>query len=370
MEEKVKIFVDCHIFDKNFEGTRSYITGLFQELVKDQSKEFFFAAQNTAILQEIFGNNTNVNYLNLRSKNKFYRLLVDIPKLIKKNNIDYAHFQYIVPPIKYCHYINTIHDLLFLEYPEYFPWLYRVRNKLLFNWSAKHSDIVFTVSDYSKKQIQKKFGIENIAITPNAVNQAFFESYDKESIKIRVKKQYNIEQYFIYVSRWEVRKNHHFLLEVFIENNYYKDFSLVLVGKRDLPNNKFDVLYNSLPNSIQEKIIILEKVNFDELQLLIKGANLSIYPSIAEGFGIPPLEAAAAGIPSIYANTTAMRDFNFLEDCGFDPFDKTDLQHKIDLKLKEEQVVDYSQLIKEKYNWKQSALCFIQELNKSIESNK
>lgn len=363
MQERIKIFVDCHIFDKSFEGTRTYITGLYKELIKDNSKEFFFAAKNTTILKETFGNNENVKYLKLRSDNKFYRLLIDIPKLIKENNIDYAHFQYIVPPIRYCKYINTIHDLIFLEYPQYFPWLYRVKNKFLFNNSAKRSDIILTVSEYSKMQIQERFNIDAIAITPNAVDVVFFENYNKEVIKIKVKKRYNIDNYFIYVSRWELRKNHHFLLEVFIDNNYYKDFFLVLAGKRDLSNNKFNMLYNSLSNSIREKIIILNEVNFDELQLLIRGATLSIYPSIAEGFGIPPLEAAAAGIPSIYANTTAMKDFHFLKNCQFDPFNKADLHQKIELKLTEEEI-NYSELIKEKYNWKKSAFCFLQELNK------
>ena len=364
MEVRIKIFVDCHIFDKNFEGTRTYITGLYQELIKDKRIDFFFAAENIEILRETFGNNSNVNYLKLYSKNKFYRLLFDIPKLIKKNKIDYAHFQYIVPPVKYCKYINTIHDLLFLEYPEYFPWLYRVKNKFLFRESAKLSNIVFTVSEYSKEQIQKRFGIQNVSITPNAVNDVFFEKFDKEVIKAKVKVSFNLEDYFIYVSRWELRKNHHFLLEVFVENKFYNNFSLVLVGKKDLPNPKFDKLYESLPISIKEKIVILEKVDFEQLQLLIRGARLSIYPSIAEGFGIPPLEAAATGITSLYANRTAMVDSNFLKNREFDPFDKIDLKEKIELKLKNNESIDYSELIKENYNWKKSAFNYLRALTK------
>lgn len=369
MEEKIKIFVDCHIFDKSFEGTRTYITGLYQELVKDKSKTFYFAAKNTTILKETFGCNQNVNYLELRSKNKFYRLLIDIPRLIKKNNIQYAHFQYIVPPIKCCKYINTIHDLLFLEYPQYFPWLYRIKNKLLFKWSARNSDIILTVSEYSRVQIQERFNIDNVVITPNAVNEVFFADYDKELIKLKVKENYQVENYFIYVSRWEIRKNHNFLLEVFVEKKFYENFFLVLVGKRDLSNHKFDAFSYSLPKSIKEKIIILENVNFENLQMLIKGARLSIYPSIAEGFGIPPLEAAAAGIPSIYANTTAMKDFNFLQNCAFNPFDKNDLYKKIEEKLNTCNAENYGEIIKEKYNWRQSAIRFLEEINKDSIKN-
>ena len=223
----IKIFVDCHVFDYGFQGTRTYIQGLYLELLKDKSKSFYFAAGNISNLKTIFGEADNIHYLEYTSKNKYYRLLIDIPRLIRKNKIDFAHFQYIIPPIKYCKYINTIHDVLFLDFPQYFPLSYRLKNKFLFKWSAKKSDIVLTVSSFSKNQIEKHFKINTIAITPNAVDPVYFEQYDKTAIKYKVKDKYNVDKYWIYISRWEPRKNHHTILEVFVENKFYKDFSLV-----------------------------------------------------------------------------------------------------------------------------------------------
>ncbi|WP_291103672.1 glycosyltransferase, partial [Flavobacterium sp. UBA5153] len=232
MTNNLKIFVDCHVFDGSHQGTTTYIRGLYQELIKDKNKQFFFGANDISVIQEIFGTAGNVHYLKYSSQNKVYRLLFDIPRLIKKNKIDYAHFQYIVPPLKYCKYVNTIHDVLFLDYPEYFPLSYRIKNRFLFKWSAKHSDIVLTVSEYSKKQIQKHFGIKNSTITPNAVDRIFFEPYEKEKVQVEVKSKYNFQDYWIYISRWEPRKNHHTLLEVFTENEFYRNYSLVLVGDK------------------------------------------------------------------------------------------------------------------------------------------
>jgi hypothetical protein len=97
---KIKIFVDCHVFDNGFQGTRTYIQGLYQELAKDENILFYFAANDIENLESVFGAKKNIKFLKYTFKNKFLRLLLNIPYLIIRNKIDFAHFQYIVPPIK------------------------------------------------------------------------------------------------------------------------------------------------------------------------------------------------------------------------------------------------------------------------------
>lgn len=362
MKAKLRIFVDCHVFDGSFQGTTTYIQGLYKELIKDKSIAFFFAANDIGRLQAIFGTAENISYLKYRSKNKFYRLAFNIPKLIQKHKIDYAHFQYIVPPIKYCKYIVTIHDVLFLDYPEYFPLSYRLKNKVLFQCSANYADIVLTVSDYSKQKVQKHFGIKDVIITPNAVDPVFFDKYDKEKVVQEVKLKYNLENYWIYISRWEPRKNHHTLLKVFIENEYYKKYSLVLIGDQSITNTEFNMLYDGLDESVKKTVFILKKVDFNELILLLRGASLAVYPSIAEGFGIPPLETSVAGISTICSNTTAMSDFIFLKNRFFNPFSENDFKEKIKFGLQNKQDISIVETIQKKYRWELSAAIFKEQL--------
>lgn len=364
MIKSIKIFVDCHVFDGSFQGTTTYLKGLYLEMIKNKDFEFFFAGNNLEIIIEIFGTQDNVHYLKYKSHNKFYRLLVDIPRFIKQNNIDYAHFQYIVPPLKYCKYINTIHDVLFLDFPEYFPISYRIKNEFLFKWSAKHSDIILTVSDYSKKQIQKHFAINEILITPNAVEPVYFENYDKPAVQNEVKKLFGIKDYCLFISRWEPRKNHHTLLEVFVENKFYNKFSLLFIGDKSIENKKFNDYFFNLPEQIKSKIYIFNKVDAKDLLLFLRGAKMSIYPSFAEGFGIPPLESAAAGVPIICSNTTAMSDFWFLKKTLFNPSKKEELKDKIELLLTETKPVNISSIIQKNYNWKISASILVHELKK------
>lgn len=348
---KTRIFVDCHVFDGNFQGTTTYLKGIYLEMIKDDSIHFYFAANNIENIAPIFGQQENISYLQYQSNNKFFRLLFHIPKMIRQNKINYAHFQYIVPPIKNCKYIVTIHDVLFLDFPEYFPLSYRIKNKFLFKWSAKRSDIVLTVSEFSKKQIQKYFRIKDITITPNAVDLVYFKSYDKQQIKQKVNEKYGIDNYWLYTSRWEPRKNHHTLLEVFVENEFYKDYSLVFIGDKAIENQKYDTYYSGLSEAIKSRIITLNKIDFQELLLLLRGADLSVYPSYAEGFGIPPIEAIAAKIPSICSNTTAMSDFHFMKAFQFDPYDKQSMLHVIQKTLDGTNVTSLIEDLKTRYNW-------------------
>lgn len=364
MNSNLNILVDCHVFDGSFQGTTTYLKGLYSELIKDKTKHFFLVAFNLEKLQEVFGEHDNVTYLEFGSKNKFIRLLVDIPRLITKHKIDFAHFQYIVPPIKRCKYIVTIHDILFLDFPKYFPLSYRIKNKFLFKWSAKHSDVLLTVSDFSKKQIQKHFNLNKVIITPNAVDAVYFEQYDTSAIKETVKQKYGLDKYWLFISRWEPRKNHYTLLKVFVENQYYNHYSLVFIGDKAIENKEYDTYYSNLPDTIKAKIVTLNKVDFKQLLLLLRGADLSVYPSIAEGFGIPPLESLAARIPTVCSSTTAMEDFSFLKKYAFNPLDKEEIKKKIELGLKcsSEEIREMNIQALEKYNWNIAAQRYLEVL--------
>jgi glycosyltransferase involved in cell wall biosynthesis len=359
-----KIFVDSHVFDDGFQGTTTYLKGLYQELVKDKTIHFFFGADNIENLQKIFGSAQNITYLKYKSKNKFYRLIFDIPGLIKSNNIDFAHFQYIVSPIKRCKYIVTIHDVLFIDFPGYFPLLSTIKNKFLYKWSAKVSDIVLTVSEYSKAQIEKHFAVKNVSITTNAVSEEFFETYEKKKIQDEIFQKYRIANYIICISRWEPRKKQDLILQGYINLELYKKYELVFIGDTTFENKKYHDLYENLTSDIKQKIHTFKKVPFTEMLSFLRGSELLIYPSIAEGFGIPPLESVAAKVPTITSNATAMSDFDFLEKYSFDPMNQQDFEEKLLLAftIEDFELDKMATSLKQKYNWKNAAIAYQEAL--------
>jgi glycosyltransferase involved in cell wall biosynthesis len=370
MSKIPRIFVDCHVFDGGFQGTRSYIKGLYTELVKDESKHFFLAAKDTEKLKLEFGERPNITFVKYRTVNKIFRLLIETPRLIRAHRIDFAHFQYRVPPVKLCKYIVTTHDVLFEDFPEYFPRMNRHSSLQTYKYSARISEMVLTVSEYSKHEISKYLKVKNAVITPNGVSDVFFETYDKTAIQKQVRKEFGLESYLIYISRREPRKNQHLLLKYFVDLKLYETNQLVLVGHETFKNPGMDSIYNGLSETIRKKIVFIDHVGFDKMLLLLRGAKASVYPSIAEGFGIPPLEAVAARIPTICSNQTAMADFNFFGDDFFNPSDEKEFRKKllkIATELPDEAKLDaHREVVKDQYSWRNAAAIFNKTLEKFL----
>jgi glycosyltransferase involved in cell wall biosynthesis len=364
--EKIKILVDCHVFDKGFQGTRTYIHGLYTEAIKDQSKHFYLVSSNNKNLEAVFGSHDNVTYLQYNYKNAYLRLLFEIPYLIYKHKIDFAHFQYRVPPIKLCRYITTTHDVLFEDFPQDFPRLNRIESFINYKMSNRISDIIFTVSDYSKIQIEKHLKVSNVIVMPNGVDKVFFEDYDKNEIQTKVKQEFGFSEYLIYVSRWEPRKNHDLVLKAFVKLKLYENHHLVFIGNDTFKNKEYEAIYNGLSDEVKAKIVSFKHIGFSKLLLLLRGAKAAVYPSRAEGFGIPPLESVAARIPTICSNATAMSDFDFFGDYFFDPSSELDFEEKLSMVLAngDADIDSKRQKIKQRYNWIIAAEIYKDAINK------
>jgi len=368
----VKLFVDAHVFDyPHSEGVATYLKGLYTAAISIVSNvEFYFAAHDTEKLVSIFGKHNHVHYLRYSGTNKWKRLGYEISRIIEQNKIDIAHFQYISPLRKVCKEIVTTHDVLFLDFPQYFPFSYRMTKNVLFKRSAHRAEMLFTVSEYSKQAIALHYNItpNNIYITPNAVSSDFYVA-DNQLLD-EVKNKYGFNRYILYVSRFEPRKNHITLAKAFMSSKLWqKGLNLVFVGKESIYAKEYFRWYDDLPLYRRQDIVHISQLTFDELLSVYKGCELFIYPSIAEGFGIPPLEAVAAGRPCLCSNATAMKDFDFLSKSFFDPNNTEELTMKMlhffdgNLSLDTYKAQAH---IKEKYNWNSIAEYFLETIQKKL----
>lgn len=363
MTKPLKIFVDAHCFDGSYQGSSTFIRGIYTILSHQKETDIYLGAFDTKKLQGEFPDIPDSHFFKYQSKNPLIRIGREIPYILKKHSFDFAHFQYIAPFFKPCKFIVTTHDLLFLDYQRDFPWSYTMMRRHLFKRSCQKADIRTTPSVYSQKEINKHYHIpeKDICIIPNGVDECFFDSaIDRTSALHFIEKKYGLRNYVLYVSRIEPRKNHALLLRLFLEMQLYKSgISLVFIGEESLRVNELQKVKNQIPEDAVSFFRHLPQVGHKELLWFYKAARFVVYPSRAEGFGIPPLEAAAMKVPVLCANSTAMAAFNFFGDGRFDPENKDDFYKKFNQMLLGNQdngrLQNISDTIHHEYSWEKSA---------------
>ncbi len=370
--KKISLFIDGHSFDKEFQGTHGFIKGLYTALSKKYNNlEIYAGAHNTENLQKELPFVPAENILQYKKhRTGSMRLLSDIPALIRKHNFDFAHFQYTSPaPHSQCRYIVTLHDILFNDFPNDFPFIYRLTRNFIFRKSFQQAAIKTTVSEYSRLRISKHYQIpaEEINVIPSGPVPAFGTNYTKCEAAERINKKYGIQNFILYVSRVEPRKNQQLLLKKFIDLHLYKQgIALVFIGKNSITTNAFQQLLKSASDEQAKYIHWLEQVPTEDIEAFYKACRLFVYPSKAEGFGLPPLEAAVCKVPVLCSSTTAMQDYPFFEPYRFDPADEKDFENKLTAILltpPDASLLDQLALRSlEKYSWEKTAEKFYQLL--------
>jgi glycosyltransferase involved in cell wall biosynthesis len=360
--QRIRIFVDAHVFDGPFQGSRTFIEGLYNQLTLKKDIELFIAAYDIESLKKFFPGSENVHFIRYKTTSRYFRLLFDIPFLVWKHKIDYAHFQYVVPLFKNCRFILTIHDMVFCELLNDYSFSYRFSKKKIYKFSASRADLITTVSEYSRNSIKRHLGTKTkpIHIITNGISEKFFEDYDKENAVTYISNKYDYRNYILYLSRIEPRKNHLFLLKAFTELKLYeKGLNLLIVGNPALPTPELAEYFASLDDEIKSRIFFDPGIVNDDLIQLYRAARIVVYPSKAEGFGIPPLEAAAAKLPVICSNTTGMNEFNFFGENHIDPYNYEQFRERLKLMVEHppspETLSVISKTVADKYNWEEPA---------------
>jgi glycosyltransferase involved in cell wall biosynthesis len=356
--KRLRILVDGHVLDGKHQGTSSYIAGLYSALAKKNQCDIYVATEKQSSIHKYFGDTANINWVPLSSTGKFQRLSTEFDRIVKRINPDYSHFQYITPLIKRGKWINTIHDILFLDFPEEFPLSYRIKNHVLFRFSALRSDILTTVSDYSKERLIHHFNLskDKVIVTPNAVD-------DICNVKESPIDSLVGQSFFVYVSRLEPRKNQHLLIDAFLQAKLPLNTKLILVGA---PAIQYPALNGRLTdNAISNRIIHLQGIAQSELVWLYKNAKAAIYPSKCEGFGIPPLEASVLGTKSFCAKNTALAE---LEPYVDGVFNAENIEEMIQIFENDLTTCDETikMKVKEMYRWDKSADILFEALQSSL----
>ncbi len=245
------------------------------------------------------------------------RILYKWWKYISKPKIDFLikdvslfHFtNYYLPPInKSKKTVLTIYDLSFLTHPQWVsPKIIHLFKPTIFN-SAQKATHIITCSEKSKTDISTILNIppEKVTVSYPGIDKSIFHPVDKEESHHYLKKNYSIKlPYILFVGTIEERKNITGLLTIYEKIHKQIPHHLVLIGKKGYQSEKILSQIQTMESS--HKILYLDYIkNHTELKWFYNSADLLIFPSFDEGFGIPPLEAMACGCPTIVSNQGAL----------------------------------------------------------------
>jgi glycosyltransferase involved in cell wall biosynthesis len=239
-----------------------------------------------------------------------------LPLYVKKHNVDVLHCTSNTAPV-FCSAptIITLHDIIFLEKKtskdhlfNLYQELGRVYRKYVVPVNLKNTKRIITVSNYEKSRISEglKIGSEKISVVYNAFGKHFSKPEDQSRIE-EVRAKYNLpQQYIFYIGNTDPKKNMFSTLKAYAEYFDAAENKLPLVIA-DVDEKNLELILEKAGLSRYRKNIQLTGYIYNtDLPFIYAAANVFLYPSLRESFGIPMLEAMACGTPVITSNTSAL----------------------------------------------------------------
>jgi len=344
----MKIGIDARFVGPEGTGIGKYTEKLIENLQKIDSKNTY----------SIFLKESNWNLLKLTSKN-FQKVLADVswysfqeqvkmPNIYSKEKLDLLHVPHFNVPILYNgKFVVTIHDLIHLDFAQT-----STTTKNIFTFHAKRlgykkvlknalnkSQKIITPSNFVKNEIIKRFNMKasKIIVTYEAAGEEYFD---------RQPSTVNRQQSLLYVGNAYPHKNLNNLLDAFkiLITHHSRQrrgspkaasliTKLVLVCPRDVFSNKLKREIEK--RNLQKAVEVKGYMQPNKLSNLFKRVSAYICPSLSEGFGIPGLNAMAAGLPVICSNIPTFKEIYGKAVCYFNPEDPEDIAKKIQTVMKE-----------------------------------
>jgi glycosyltransferase involved in cell wall biosynthesis len=291
-------------------GIGTYIRNLLRELaIIDQTTEYvlFCRPEDTEV-----ANTLGPNFRAVPQRSGHYSISeqISIPLAVRREQLDLFHApHYVLPALTPTRSVVTIHDCIHLMFPEYLRRRMGHAYAHASLWTAAHkSDRIFTVSEQSKRDILKFFKVppDKIVVTPNAIDDRFSVA-PSEEYAVQIRERYQLSHaYLLYVGNIKPHKNLERLIEAFqlVRAQGRPELELLIIGDEI---SKMQSLRRAVHKyQLHRYVRFLGFVPDKTLAVLYRLASVFVFPSLYEGFGLPPLEAMASGTPVVTSNVSSL----------------------------------------------------------------
>lgn len=335
----MRIGIDIRsLMEKIYSGVSIYTLSLLHEIFRQDAKNEYVLFYNSAkpvVLPEF--NYPNVTIFHNKIPNKFFNLSLKFCKRPMLDTLIGGADIFFFPNINFfsvskkCKIVTTIHDLSYERYPEFFSIKSRFWHKLVNPKKiCQLSDRLIAVSGHTKNEIKNLYSIpeEKISIIRSGVGSGPVSAENTNFIK----KKYSLpDEFILYLGNIDPRKNIAGVFYAFLHNNLPENCHLVITGFGSFEKKW---LYGAIQQS-HGKIHCIGYVHESEKRALFSLAKIFLFPSFYEGFGFPPLEAMACGVPTIVSSSSSLPEIVGDASILIDPYNSADIARAIKLLMED-----------------------------------
>lgn len=308
----MNIGIDARLLERRITGIGRSLLLFLKEIPRydNENKYFLFSYEPLDMGDDFY---TNIPTMKSPIPQKLFSPLWSnfiLPRYINKNKIDILFSVNQILPlykVKGCKYVSMVHDVIYKADPDFLPSIYRMYLQFFAHFSIRISDLIITISEYSKKDILRHYNIDEgkIKVILQSANKEFRPLSLSETEKNDLKKSLGISgKIVLYVGMLENRKNISGIIKVADELlNTDANALFLLVGKVGYGGEK-------ILREARKRKNIKHLTNIDDniLKKLYNTADAFLFPSYYEGFGYPPLEAMQSGLPVVASDNTSLSE--------------------------------------------------------------
>ncbi len=292
-------------------GPRTYVLGLLDALLPMDKDNEYVVIYNDATHLGRFPLAKEVAIPGKKPLARLWREHVRLPLLCRDEKVDLLHCPKSAIPLisPHCPVVVTLHDLIPIKHSETEGRLAQLYWRLHIPRAARKSRFVMTDSEHAKNEIISEYAVaeDRIQVVPLGFEPVMSQQQPRREVAQLVRDRHGIgEGYILYVGTIQPRKNLQTLIEAYalLRESIPMPPSMVIVGRKGWLYDDLFVRIRSL--GLEEFVLFTGFVPDEDLPAIYAGANVFAYLSLFEGFGLPPLEAMACGIPVVVSNTTSI----------------------------------------------------------------
>jgi glycosyltransferase involved in cell wall biosynthesis len=296
-------------------GIGTYIRNLVLNLPQIDQQSCYFLIGREKDSGELGTLPSNVSFIHDQTHDSDFWNNLILPFTLKKNQVGILHTPHYRPPrFLTCKSIITIHDCVHILFPNYASSKAAYdQDRKMTRRAIKHSSHILTVSEATQRDLMRLFAVpeEKVTVVYNAIDERAVVMSSAEEQR-RVLERYQIQDpFFLYAGNIKPHKNIARIIEAFSvlktelkENDTWKNLKLLIIGD-ELSKHQF-LRRTVIRSGVQHDVRFFGYVPYDTLKVFYKSAQIFVFPSLYEGFGLPPLEAMANGTPVLTSNISSL----------------------------------------------------------------